>query len=434
MLVTVAPIDARNILVAFVGEMGNESSQLERPDEMPNHHGGRVMGPSMSPTPSDDERLENGRVIGPSMSPLPSDGETEQPAQPSSSKRDAATKKKKKKQKKGVDDDAAEAEDHETTRKSKKKSKRKHLQLQDEEDGVVIKSTPNETETDHVDSQSKRKAKKSKKHPTHGGESSQQNDTAQEDPMANETGGQHKEALERDDISHVDDTSADEMAQPDSKAPASSRPKKGKRQMKQKQEQDTNVQMAALIGMATVGQSPPSAQQPTINGLAKSQPTVEADEDEAPILWRNQPTRGFKTEPPGSEDEDLPFQLSGVSNAATSFADATRDPTASTTQDREGSLGWLQSREARELTDTPVLNNISRPQKDLDATLPVLRPSQIKSERQPNDDGSNSASSSPTAARLVRQSRSRSRSMSRAGSRAEHDVRPLNTPEMKQTF
>lgn len=385
--------------------MGNESSQLERPDEMPDHRRGRVIGPSMSPTPSDDERIEHGRVIGPSMSPLPSEDDTEQPAQSSSSKRDSASKKKKKKHKRSLDGD----EGDELARKSKKKSKKKHQKPEPGEEGLVIESTQREADTENVDPQRKRKSKKSKRHMDPDAQASQQ------DGNVGELVGRQREGILEREPSHVDDTSADEVTRPASEIQPSSRPRNVKRQTNQNEPHHANEQVVARLATIMSDQSPPSAQQPT--------PEINADEVPIP---KSQPTRGFKTEPPGSDDEDLPFQLSGISTTATSFADATRDPTASITRGREGSLGWIRNREARELNDTPILDNNIGAQRAVDAALPELRPSQIKPERQ-SDNESGSESSSPSAARLVRQSRSRSRSVSRAstsraGWRADQDA------------
>lgn len=150
--------------------MGNESSQLEgdRQHRAPNQHA-RVIGPSMSPSPSDSGSNYEGRVFGPAMSPLPSDGEADHPDNRVSPPR-SPVRKKKSRRKKDADGngngtlhdenvhrsqpDALSGDLQTSKRKSKGKKKKAsaHQELQtDEHQEPHIKREPGTGEDDLVE-------------------------------------------------------------------------------------------------------------------------------------------------------------------------------------------------------------------------------------------------------------------------------------------
>lgn len=422
--------------------MGNESSQLQRQLDTDNR-GGRVIGPAMSPTPSDDEQ---GRVFGPAMSPLPSEDEIQlREPSPAKDRPKSPSKKKKKKQKNGLgsnpvsheagpevaDRDAEDSGEEAAalpTKKEKKKSRKKQpapqLELELEDDAVIQNTQPEvrSADVEEPHQSPKRKSKKrSKKNATHY--HPQENSTAGDGLLDGHALHQTRDNL-LEDASRAEDTSlAPDLLQ----SPFQSMRRTGRKNVVDLPSSDAQ----RLLVSHTQGGSPPSAQHPPLNGIHMYEPGLEEDADDESIVpssqlnWERRPStqsRASTVEPsqikPEAPDDDdqLQFHFAGI--AATSFADATRDPTAEVMRedDSPSGLPWLH-KDSREATNPPVsaLDTRADTETDSDA-LPNLLPSHIKIEpasRTGSNADPDSESDSPSAARLERLS-TRSRSASRA--------------------
>lgn len=380
-----------------------------------------VIGPSMSPTPESEDSREAAQVSAAAAPPPPSENVVEQPnqdEQPSKKKRrkktkekhaksfdsdtlveevasNELTKKNKKKRRKSLDSEVASQEAsaagdedvvvQDLTKKSKKKKKARKTNPEPEEDHAVTDERHPTSRTDEVEEQQqepspKRKKKRSKKNPTNVSDFRRQN-------------GPQEEGLANDDGAH------------------------------------------------TIGGSPPSAQPSSVNGTHDRDPGEDDNQDDTSVIPDSQqqpPQRTstqlldpsqIKREPreDGSNlDEDVRFQFTGT---AANFAEAVKDPVAETMRENDpgSGLGWLHKRDHAP-QETPLLRARGTL---LNAGLPDLHPSQVKTEPQSDshsnsDDSSESVpapsdgsgSHSPSVQRLERMSRSRSRSASRAPSRS----------------
>lgn len=378
--------------------MGNESSQADRTGEI-YQRDGKLIGPAMSPTPSIHAGSETERIIGPSMSPLPSDGETNQQI-PASAK---STRKKKKRQKKDVDavtspgagaaETAAMPDDEtdvvpDTTRKTRKKTKTRKAGSELEGDVVTINGTQLEAPKRAVNETPQSKNKPTKRSKLAA---------AHDDGMLEQSSLQEQEVTQ---------------------SPQSSKRKRPRN----KKRSDPQSPEAPHISLHAMGGSPPSAQQPTVNGILKYESDFQADpEDEIiPSSIPNDRPRGGT----GSQPSDL---------AATDFellADD-EDGEEELSQDHvsQEDSQWLHKREINFGSDEePIMDTRTSQEREEDAALPDLQPSQVKSEPAHSDFEAEAESEeeSPSVARLERLERSRSRSMSRASASrlADEDVSP----------
>lgn len=411
--------------------MGNESSQLERSGAGP-QHAARTIGPSMSPTPEPEngESTHGRGAAGSShaldVEPIPDDL--------------PGKKKKRKKHRKDLEADVATSEvattgqeddepSHPKKKSKKKKSKRKELEPEAEEemDEAVIEDTQPEPELAETPSSPKRKKKKSKKHGSR----------VDGPPLPN---GQHQKELVNGIRSDEDANAVLENGTQVEDALPSLEPQQG------------------FLDDADGG-SPPSAQPPRFNHEPSQ--SDEEDEEDAAIIPSSQwqpsrressqslePSQQLKREVSESEDGDQPLdpsqlkkersesqaeideylqsQFAGI--AAANFAEAVTDPVAEAMRERdpENGLGWLHKRENAS-QETPITDTRTAHQRSVDASLPDLQPSQVKTEPDVDSDtdsgsdkstesGSTSKpdSDSPSAQRSERLSRSRSRSASRA--------------------
>lgn len=414
----------------------------------------------MSPTPSD---VEEGRVFGPSMSPLPSEDEIhlrepspakDRPKSPSNKK-----KKKKKKQKNGLgsnpvsheagpevadgdaDNSGEEAAALPTKKEKKKKSRKKQpapqLELEPEDDAVIQNTQPEARSVDVEEPHQspKRKSKKrSKKNATR--DHPQENSTVGDGLLDGHALHQAGDNL-HEDASRAEDTSlAPDLLQ----SPFQSMRRTGRKNVVDLPSSDAQ----RLLVSHVQGGSPPSAQHPPLNGISKYEPGLEEDADDESIVpssqlnWERRPSTQshastiepsqIKPEAPDDEDQ-LQFHFAGI--AATSFADATRDPTAEVMRedDSPSRLPWLH-KDSWEAANPPVSALDTRVDTNMDSdALPELLPSRIKMEsvsRTGSNADPDSESDSPSAARLERlstRSRSASRaSAPRAGWLADQDV------------
>lgn len=429
-----------------------------------------VIGPSMSPTPESEDNREATQVSAAAAPPPPSENVVEQPnqdEQPSKKKKRKKTKEKhakifdsdtlveevasnespkknKKKRRKSLDSEAAsqeasaagdeDATAQDLTKKSKKKKKSRKTHPEPGEDHAVSDERHPTSRTNDVEEQQqqpspKRRKKRSKKNPTHDSDLLLQN-------------GPQEEGLAKDDGNHGDAESARGDALPERTSSVSqnqaSTKKKRSRGQKSDETGGTKISDAQehLVSHA-IGGSPPSAQPSSANGSHDRDP----GEDDVSVIpdSQQQPPQSdttqlldpsqIKREPreDGSDlDEDVRFQFTGI---AADFAEAVTDPVAETRRenDPESGLGWLHKRDHAP-QETPLLTGRATL---LNAGLPDLQPSQVKTEPR-SDSHSNSDNNSesvptpsdgsvphsPSVQRLERMSRSRSRSASRAPSRS----------------
>lgn len=357
--------------------MGNESSQLEKHADMANR-GGKVIGPSMSPTPSDDEQ---GRVFGPAMSPLPGEDEDDLRGPTSPNDRPKSPSKKKKR------------------RKNQRESLERALTSQV---GAV----------DESHQSPKRKSKKrAKKNRLHDGP--QENDTQQ---------GLNNGDTPYENAPHIENMSEGDIVPASLQSLLSDTKKKAHLDLSSSGPLSSDAQQ--LHVSHAHGGTPPSAQQPTANGILGYGTTLVEDAEEQAIApstqlnWRRRPDmhsqassigpRQLKREPSdNSGDEEL---------YATSFADATRDSTtvAMRENDPHSELSWCH-KSGLEAANTPIIEIRTGQEGHSNEVSPDLLPSQIKNELNSDSGlGPGSDSDSPSAARLERLSGSRSRSASKA--------------------
>ncbi|ROV90947.1 hypothetical protein VPNG_10087 [Cytospora leucostoma] len=430
--------------------MGNESSQLERTGEQ-RHHDGRLIGPAMSPTPSINAGSEAGRVIGDPMSPLPPDGEAEQ-ATLSSPK---SSKKRKRRRKKGVDavtspEDAAKdttsaisdgegnAPPGSTVRAKRKKTTHK---VDDGSAGDVVvdedlqPDAPNRNNDESPQWLKKKPKRRSRLSATHNNidlpdEASTQEQQISQDGPANEV----QDEPQADGL-QFQGILSDGKPQREPELLQSPQSSKKRRPRNKKRDSVRSPEAPHLVSHA-VGGSPPSAQQADVNNVSNYEPNLVVDEEEdiipssVPSDWRRGNMRSrasdidarqSKTEGPvDNEDDDEPSEdqpadlvnHTGIENVTRDFSTGASPDVDLEEEDfgQEGSQ-WLHKREMDiDSDEEPITDTRTSQERDEDAALPDLEPSQIKSEPPDYD----SDSQSPSAARLGRLERSRSRSMSRA--------------------
>lgn len=379
--------------------MGNESSQADRTGEI-YQRDGKLIGPAMSPTPSIHAGSETERIIGPSMSPLPSDGEMNQQI-PASAK---STRKKKKRQKKDVDavtspgagaaETAAMPDDEgdvvpDTTRKTRKKTKTRKVGGELEGDVTIINDTQPEAPNRDVDEMPQSKNKPTKRSKLAA---------AHDDDMLEQSSLQEQEVTQ---------------------SPQASK----RRRPRNKKRSDDQSPEAPHISLHAMGGSPPSAQQPTVNGILKyeSDSVADAEDEIIPSSIPNDRPRGGT----GSQPSDL---------AATHFELLADDEDVEEEEPSQDHVSqedsqWLHKREINFGSDEePIMDTRTSQEREEDAALPDLQPSQVKSEPAHSDfeAEAESEAESPSVARLERLERSRSRSMSRASASrlADQDVSP----------
>lgn len=368
----------------LVTAMGNESSQLEKHADIADR-GGRVIGPPMSPTPSDDEQ---GRVFGPTMSPLPEENEADlaEPT-PSKDRPRSPSKKRKKKQRESLDS------------------------------ALTLQAGVN----DESHQSPKRKAKKRAK--TNGTHDHLQEKETQEEVLNN------GDTL-HDDAPHTENVSKDDVAPMLLHSLLSDMKRKARLEAGIDDPNDPSnsdsprFDAQPLLVSHAHGGTPPSAQHPTTNSILKYEPGLEEDADEQTIFpssqlnWKGRldmHSQASATEPmhfkrESSENSD------GEELGATRFADATRNPMAEVIHEDEppSQLSWCH-KDGLEAANMPMIDNRTAPEGHSHRASPELLPSQIKIEHE-SDSGLDfdSESDSPSAARFERMSGSRSRSASKA--------------------
>lgn len=409
--------------------MGNESSQLERSGAGP-QRAVRTIGPSMSPTPEPEDRKST-QTHDPAASPHNLDAEPIPDELPSK-------KKKRKKHRKGLDSDAAASElattgqedvepQNPKKKSKKKKSKRKELEPEaGEVDEAVIEDTqlePELADTEQPPSPLKRKKKKSKKHGSRADELPILNGLQQEDLL---NGDRFPEPLLKNGTQVEDASPSSEPQQGfvdhvDGGTPPSAQPPRFNHEPSQ--EVDEDEEDRAVIPSSQWQPSRRESTQSLDPSQLKSEVSESEDDDQS--LDPGQ-LKKERSESQAEIDEYLQSQFAGI--AAANFAEAVADPEAEAMRGRdpENGLGWLHKRENAP-QETPITDTRTAHQRSVDASLPDLQPSQVKTEP---DAGSDSASNSdkstesasiskpdsdsPSAQRSERLSRSRSRSASRA--------------------
>lgn len=211
-----------------------------------------------------------------------------------------------------------------------------------------------------------------------------------------------RESLGSDDANDRPDAAAATMADdiPEN-APALESPKK-KKSKKSKGKKHTGVESPDaqhLLVSHALGGSPPSGQQPAMNGIAEHAPTLDTEAAEQDVIPASsvediEPAQ-LKSEPGIDADEvqdhELPFRIAGDSIVDGDYP-------------RQKSP-FIHKREMS------IVDDRSEAQSDDELPLPDLQQSQIKTE--PPSSESESDLASPSAARLDRLERSRSRSVSR---------------------
>lgn len=418
-------------------DMGNSSSQLEKPtqkvDDDGDGDGTIIKAAAMSLVrPYNDPGAASRKVFGPRMSPSPFDegddlngtshaGPSAAPNPPS--------KKKQKKRRKSIDSTASRDADPvdpanqndepvpSHTKKSKKKSRNKSARQ--EEPPAEVESTQLEArdvDADQVGELPKRKAKKKNKK------------NATRDTEGTEEPGAHELVSSGAHTDQPPSTSEPQQSSAGPQSPALGKQKRVRRKKRNDHhDPDDELQVVAPDGEG----SPPSAQMPNINRSLKYEPRVEAGADEQ-IL--NPPSQSntrrrrsnqsqasalsasqIKTEAPGNDDEHWPVQFSGFSAVdlgATGAADE---------NGLELEVPWLHKREADQSNGAPAPDTLDAYPGTEDEPLPDLLPSQIKSEHLSDTDSDSdspsihgSDSESPSAARADRLEKSRSRSASKA--------------------
>ncbi|KAK7736678.1 hypothetical protein SLS53_006885 [Cytospora paraplurivora] len=405
----------------------------------------------MSPTPSIDAGSATGRVIGDPMSPLPPDGEADQLilSSPKSSK------KRKRRQKKGVDAvTSPETAAKDTTTAfsngegnappgSAVKVKRKKMthNIGDGSAGDVIvdedirSDAPNRNNDESPQWLKKKPKRRSRSVATHNNidfldEGSTQEQQTSQDGPANEVQDEPQaDGLQSQGVL------LDDKPQREPEVLQSPQSSKKRRSRNKKRDSIRSPEAPHFVSHA-VGGSPPSAQQAGVNGVLKYQPDLVVDEEEdiipssVPSHWRrgNMGSRASdidarqpRTEGPvDNEDDNEPSEAhpadlvnhTGI-EYVTRGSSTGASPEIGLEEEDLGQKGsqWLHKREMDiDSDEEPITDTRTSQEREEDAALPDLQPSQIKSE--PPDYGSESQS--PSAARLGRLERSRSRSMSRA--------------------
>lgn len=211
-----------------------------------------------------------------------------------------------------------------------------------------------------------------------------------------------RESLGSDEATeHPDVTTAAMVDDIPENAPAHESPKK-KKSKKSKGKKHTGVESPdaqQLLVSHAVGGSPPSGQQPAMNGITEHAPTLDTEAVEQEVIPASsvediEPAQ-LKSEPgidaDDVQDHELPFRIAGNSIVDGDYS-------------RQKSP-FMHKRQMS------IVDDRSEAQSDDEVPLPDLQPSQVKTE--PPSSESESDLASPSVARLDRLERSRSRSVSR---------------------
>lgn len=188
-------------------------------------------------------------------------------------------------------------------------------------------------------------------------------------------------------------------------APSHESPHKNKKRKKSRGKNPNGVpspDAQHLLVSHAVGGSPPSGQQPDVNGIAGHAPTLDTEVAEQDLIPASSVEEigaaHLKTEPDidvdDVQDHQLIFRIAGI--ADDSIVDG----------DHPGQKSPFMHKREMSIADD-ILDTAS----DDEAPIPDLQPSQVKPE--PPSSESESDLASPSVARLDRLERSRSRSMSR---------------------
>lgn len=216
--------------------------------------------------------------------------------------------------------------------------------------------------------------------------------------------------LENDDVNEYPaaDADADTAAMADdthAPNPPHESPKRNKSKKKSRSKKANGVpspDAQRLLVSHAVGGSPPSGQQPDVNGFAGHAPTLDIEAAEQELIPASSvediDSAHLKTEPginvDDVQDHELPFLIAGITNDSIVNGDHPGQKSP-----------FMHKREMSIVDDR--LDTVS----DDEAPIPDLQPSQIKPE--PPSSESESDLGSPSVARLDRLERSRSRSISR---------------------
>lgn len=376
--------------------MGQESSQVENEAGGVQQRGGKVIGPPVSPIPSErEESGDQGRIIGPTLSPLVSDGED---AQPNPSNPTKPTKKKKRRRKSsdsGAGDELAAASTAlmaRVTVPESPKGKQKKSPNSSDKNGANghVQDTP----------QSKRKSKKrSKMAPI------AEHNVPEQNGMYEQGARQGSISLDGGALPNGDHPEPEVLRSPQSTK---------KKRPRNKPNGVLSPDAQQLLISHTVGGSPPSAQQPAVNGTTMHEPTLDAaiEQEVIPLseiesfASQIEPSH-LKTEPDTSfdsdiEDEELPFRIAddSIIDSAAGF------PNEIAHNQLRQKSPFMHKREMSIIDDRADLES------DDEEPIPDLQPSQVKPE--PPSSESESDLGSPSVARLDRLETTRSRSVSRA--------------------
>ncbi|KAG6358142.1 hypothetical protein INS49_014026 [Diaporthe citri] len=204
---------------------------------------------------------------------------------------------------------------------------------------------------------------------------------------------------------HLDATTAAMADENDAPAAAPESHKKSRSKKKSRNKEPNGVQSPDaqhLLVSHAVGGSPPSGQQPDVNGIAGHAPTLDIEVAEQELIPASSvediASAHLKTEPDTDvddvQDHELPFRIAGIADDSIVDGD---DPSQKSP--------FMHKREMSIVDDRLDRAN------DDEAATPDLQPSQVKPE--PPSSESESDLGSPSVARLDRLERSRSRSISR---------------------
>lgn len=443
--------------------MGNESSQLVRDGDSPNNARPTAIGPSMTPTPEpEDHHTTQADRDRAAASPLPIDTGPDPDGQPSK-------KTKKKKRRKSSETDAAalvagpsgpgEVADQEPAKTSKnKKSKKEEIEPQTAEDAMLGNTQfgPQMDEVEEPQSLLNRKQKRAKAHAARDSHLPLLNGTHLDGSVDGDNTPLHPSASLQDGT-QLESTPLHGLPVDLSQVSGSSRSaKKKKKRRKEAGDASSSNNPQALFAHGERG-SPPSAQPPEVGRILKYEPLREDDDDDDDVevipfsqgeLPRREGSQSLdrsqsevessdseidmqaleasqlKRESSDSDndiDELLQSQFAGI--AAENFAATVTNPVAEAMRehDPENGLGWLHKREHTP-QETPIMDHRTALQRSVDASLPDLQPSQVKTEPHSDSENDNSTESSassdldshsPSAQKSARLSRSRSRSASR---------------------
>ncbi|KAJ0116819.1 hypothetical protein J7T55_009970 [Diaporthe amygdali] len=403
--------------------MGKKSRQVE------NEAGGFQQHAGRTASDRDEFSVEIGRTIGPQWSDLESDGDNHQPNPASNPPQPA---KHKKRRRKSSDSDAvnqqlaadmaAMADNNgetvpESLKKSKKKKKKSRKTSDEAGDNGSVASVESLAHNGHIEDRSKSK-KKSKKRSKMAAIAEQD---VPEPNDANESDLPQDNAL----LNGEPLPNGNYHPEPEVLQSPQSTPKKKKSKHKKHRDVQSPDAQQTLVSHA-LGGSPPSAQQPLVNGVASHNPALEADAadqevipasqaSESPRRRRSSATESLRSEmeahdlkiEPESdlddiEDNELPFAIAKIIHDDRGYD----DESAHNRDHLRQKSPFMHKQQMSIIDDRPELDG------DDEEPLSDLLPSQIKPEQLSSE--SESDLGSPSVARLGRLERSRSRSISRA--------------------